>query len=260
VKKGLWITNSPSADRLLAKAQIMRATSVCVRTDNHWLPGAIPNFHAAGIEVYAWRWPAVYDEGFHDRYYFADDQAKYVADELLPAGLDGYILDAEGSAKAHQDWNSMKVDIAALTKRFFDTIVKQRNANVGRRLNKGKLLLGLTSGNRFPIQQPHVPWDEIVAYCDTLFPQTYWLSDDHGKEVTVHGGTPEKSVESAMKAWPKIQDGRRIVPVGGPLKLSNVDDLVAFGEVAADNGWDEVHYYVDDIYVSDAKYEAIALV
>ena len=63
-----------------------------------------------------------------------------------------------------------------------------------------------------------------------------------------------------MKAWPKIQDGRRVVPLGGPLTLSSVEELVAFGDVAADNGWDEVHYYVDNTHVSDAKYEALALV
>jgi hypothetical protein len=260
MKKGLWITNGSSAERLLAKARMMKATSVCVRTDNHWLPAAIPLFHDAGIEVYAWRWPAVKDEGFHDKHYFADHQAEYVAAELMPAGLDGYILDPEGSAKPHQDWNSEDVDVAALAKRFFEAIVKQRDADTGSRLNKGRFLLGLTSGNRFPTQQPRVPWAEMVAYCDTLFPQTYWWSDDHGGKIEVHGGTPEKTVASAMKAWPKIQDGRRIVPLGGPLTLSSIEELVAFGDVAADNGWDEVHYYVDNTHVPDAKYEALALV
>jgi hypothetical protein len=56
VKKGLWVTNTSNRARLLAKAQLMDATSVAVRTDNEWLLDSIAEFHAAGIEVYGWRW------------------------------------------------------------------------------------------------------------------------------------------------------------------------------------------------------------
>ena len=82
MKKGLWVTDSSTKDRLLAKAKLMGASSVCVRTDNHWLKESIADFHAEGIEVYGWRWPAVEDKGFEDSHYFAQNQADHVANEL----------------------------------------------------------------------------------------------------------------------------------------------------------------------------------
>lgn len=119
-------------------------------------------------------------------------------------------------------------------------------------------MAGLTSGNRFPSQQTHAPWKTMVQYCDVLFPQTYWRTDDNGEVIEIHHGTPHGSIDLAMTAWSRIEAGRRIIPIGGPLKLSSVDDLVAFADVAKGHGWDEVHYYVDEHAVEDVKYEALA--
>ena len=125
-------------------------------------------------------------------------------------------------------------------------------------------LIGLSSGNRFPTQQTHLPWATIVGYCDTLFPQTYWRSTTGtGKDrrvIPVHDGTPQSTVDLAMTAWSTIKAGRRVVPTGGPLSLCSAEDLVAFAGVAEARGWDEIHYYIDELGVEDAKYEEIAKV
>ena len=90
LNKVLWgIDIDPTA--LLQHAQTCRAQVVCIRTTNSHLRNAIAQFHQHGIKVYGWRWPAVKADT-HSPHHFASDEANFVVQQLIPAGLDGYIV------------------------------------------------------------------------------------------------------------------------------------------------------------------------
>src|SRR4051794_37681146 len=115
--KILWVVNinSDSAEKMFAKhALAMGATGVCIRTSASQLPDAIKRFHDIGMKVYAWRWPQASAAG-------AQKEADNVANNLIPAGLDGYIADPESDkAGAGNDWN--RTTCAPIAKAFCKTI------------------------------------------------------------------------------------------------------------------------------------------
>src|SRR5262249_15847874 len=80
-------------DRIFGHAQAMGAEAVVIRTTSDRLATSMARFQAAGMKVYAWRWPAVVkNQGGR----YAIDEANYVAQTLIPAGLGGYIVDRAG--------------------------------------------------------------------------------------------------------------------------------------------------------------------
>ena len=122
-RKVLWIVtmNQAAETRLLQHAQASGADAVCIRTDNSRLPNAIGRFKQAGFKVYGWRWPAVTPRPSSTTHYYADDEAGYVVDKLIPAGLDGYIMDPESDNNSpSNDWN--KTGTKPLAQGFCDAI------------------------------------------------------------------------------------------------------------------------------------------
>ena len=109
--KVLWaldINTGPVEQRLFTHAKAAGADVICVRSASTRLPGLIGRAHAAGFKVYAWRWPAVAPVTSSTHYY-AKDEADFVADKLIPAGLDGYIVDPESDDPgATNDWDNKK--------------------------------------------------------------------------------------------------------------------------------------------------------
>ena len=98
--KVIWIVDMvelAAEDRLLRNAQTTGADAVCIRTTNSRLPAAIDRFHQNNIKVYAWRWPAVRQVQGDLTHHYAADEADYVVQDLIPAGLDGYIVDPDPS-------------------------------------------------------------------------------------------------------------------------------------------------------------------
>ena len=90
--KALWavdLDDQTDEDRIFGHAQAMGAEAVVIRTTSGRLATSMARFQAAGMKVYAWRWPAVVkDQGGR----YAIDEANYVAQTLIPAGLDGLSL------------------------------------------------------------------------------------------------------------------------------------------------------------------------
>jgi hypothetical protein len=116
--------------------------------------GAIGQFHQHGIKVYGWRWPAVKADT-HSPHHFANDEAKFVVQQLIPAGLDGYIVDPESdSNRTIDDWNHET--LAPLARAFCHTIKAAAPAGFH---------FGITSGCAYPnlSNRPHIPWAEFVA-------------------------------------------------------------------------------------------------
>jgi len=115
--KFLWIVNmnTETSETAFSKhALAIGATGVCIRTSSKRFPGTIKRFHDLNMKVYAWRWPSASKVG-------ALNEAKNVAKNLIPAGLDGYIVDPESDkAGAANDWNRSK--LAPLAAEFCSTI------------------------------------------------------------------------------------------------------------------------------------------
>jgi hypothetical protein len=124
-----------------APALALGAGAVAIRSDSSRLTTCMARFKAANIKVYSWRWPAiVQNQGGR----FATDEADYVAQTLIPAGLDGYIVDPESEQDgAHNDWNRTDVPVAQLATTFGQIIHKAAKA-----AGRPDFVFGITSGHR----------------------------------------------------------------------------------------------------------------
>src|SRR5262245_47369168 len=96
--KALWVVDlddQTDEDRIFGHAQAMGAEAVVIRTTSGRLATSITRFQAAGMKVYAWRWPAVVkNQGGR----YANDEANYVAQTLIPAGLAGHLVDPDAGS------------------------------------------------------------------------------------------------------------------------------------------------------------------
>jgi hypothetical protein len=162
----LWtddIANAAGEQQLLDHARRAGCNAVAIRTTSSRLPGAIPRLHAQGIKVFAWRWPARRTTKSPPNY-FALDQARYIAQTLIPAGLDGFYADIESEEDgAANDWNEAGLEELA---REFCSII--RNAA------PADFVLSVTAGCRQPSQCKRIPWTQFVNSCDAGMPQAYW--------------------------------------------------------------------------------------
>jgi hypothetical protein len=245
MEKALWLTSFTSGtfDRLLDHCSEAGVTQLCIRTTSSALPNAIEKFKAHGILVYGWRWPAV-TEGPHSApHYFALDEAKFVAEVLIPAGLTGYIVDPESDGPGEvDDWNNAKH--AALAEEF---CVRIREAALG------KFHFGVTSGCEYPRNHRNIPWQQFVAASDAIYPQAYWRSSSSG---VIHGGTPTSSYKRAVATWKKIANGKPIIAIGGELSVALPTEIQEFGDLV--NGTQQVaHFYADSSSTSPAILKAI---
>lgn len=248
MKKALWVTsfNSGAIDRLLDHCSEAAVELLCIRTTSSALPDAIGRFAEHGIDVYGWRWPAVVSGQHSAPHYFAKDEADYVANTLIPAGLAGYIVDPESDAPGDvDDWNDARhADLAAeFCKRIRDASTPGFH-------------FGITSGCEYPRNHRHIPWTQFVAASDALYPQVYWRSSSSG---AVHGGTPTSSYQRALGAWEAIANGKPIIAIGGELGLALPREIQEFGDLVRDKQ-DIAHFYSDFSDASPAVLKAISTV
>lgn len=241
VKKTLWIVDikTEAAEKMFAKhALAVSATAVCIRTSSSRLRGAIDRFHKIGMEVYGWRWPSALQSA-------ALAEANKVAQNLIPAGLDGYIVDPESDGPGNNDWNNPKKDLGPLAKQFCDTIRKAAGKN---------FVFGTTSGCAYPSAggKPHIPFKEFFAASDILLPQTYWrwthFDQNKKKDVVegINGGTPAKSIKRGLAAWKPKAGSKMIVPMAGEVDVVTPQEIADYGAELAKLGVAEGHFYTDN--------------
>lgn len=251
--KVLWIvgmTDASTEDQLLQDAQSAGIGTVCIRSDNARLPDAIARFQAKGLKVYAWRWPAVRPTT-SARHYFAPEEAKYVVDVLMPAGLDGYIADPESDQAGDvDDWNDPS---RAPLARDFCAQIKNGAVTAGRT----NFRFGTTSGCAYPdlTNRPNIPWGEFAAASDVLLPQSYWRVTG---PIATNGGTPKKGIARGLASWGRIAGGKPIIPMAGEIDLATPSEIAAYGAEMQGRSITEGHFYAHSANVPASIWPAIA--
>jgi hypothetical protein len=241
-RKVLWIVEMDSdADEqaFIAHALAAGADTVSIRTSTKRLPSAISRFHQLGKTVWAWRWPGVVNQPSHTHYY-ALDEANFVANQCIPAGLDGYIVDPESDkAGAVNDWNQKK--LAGLAQQFC-AIIKTAAKDK-------PFMFGTTSGCAYPAPtgKPDIPWHEFFSASDTLYPQCYWrwTNDAKHKVEDINGGTPDKAIARGLAAWTPQAMGKPIVPMAGEIDVVTAAEIAAYGGKLQSMNVNEAHFYAD---------------
>jgi hypothetical protein len=247
--KVLWAVSmktQAAKARILANAKAIGATHVCIRTDNVLLAGAIKPFHAAGLKVYGWRWPAVTPGPHTAAHYYAMDEAHHVTTVLMPAGLDGYIADIESDGPAHPDNDWDNASHATLAHDFCTAI--KGAAPPG-------FHFGVTSGCRQPTGNPHIPWSVFAAAADALYPQAYWRAALDAGPTAIHGGSPAASHAKAKAAWGPIAAGKPLHCMAGEVHLATAAEIAAYGATLA--AGEARHFYCDDPAVTPALLAAM---
>jgi hypothetical protein len=244
--KALWaesMDDQADEDRIFHNAQLMGAGAVAIRTTSDRLPGRIKRFQDSGMQVYAWRWPAVVQ---HAGGRYAIDEANYVAQTLIPAGLDGYIVDPESEGDgAYNDWNRTNTPIPVVQlATSFCQIIRAAAHTAG----KNNFLFGITSGGNYPATLHHLPWQQFVAASDAVFPQLYWRArNQHNVCKLVRDGTPKTAFDACLPSWRAISQGKPIIPIGGEIScVADVAEIAAFGSRAKVEGLATMHFYTDD--------------
>jgi hypothetical protein len=269
--KALWVEDLDTTAvqaRVMQHANTIGANLLCVRTTSPLLQNLIQTFHTAGMRVYGWMWTSVISNQAQHRY--ACDEAKHVATNLIPNGLDGYIFDVEsddGNPPTAHDWDRRDVeDLTALANIYANTI---EDAFVRR----GKpYRLGMTSHARGFSNYPGIPWHPFLDVSDTLYPQTYWRYDGgsfpHKKPVDEGGdphsgqgkGTPDQAVINGYTDYaPK---GKPIIPIAGELGCATAVEMTRYGQLITARGAAEAHFYVDvdDTYLNPGVLQAMAAI
>lgn len=238
-RKILWVVamrTQLEEDRLLAHARAIAADGVCVRTTNARLAASIGRFHAAGMKVYGWRWPAVVPTTVSVHYY-AIDEANFVAQQLIPRGLDGYIADPESDGHGQiNDWDQPGLGQLA---RQFCSIIKSAGGT--------DFAFGLTSGCQYPGNRPNLPWAEFVAASHALFPQTYWRArlGPSGAPTAINGGAPNAAIGLGMANWTPIAQGKPVIPMAGEIDIVTPAELTAYGGRCSALNSIGRHFYAD---------------
>lgn len=226
--------NTDAAETRFSKhALAINATGVCIRTSSTRLPDAIERFHDLGMKVYAWRWPPSSRAG-------AMREADNVASNLIPAGLDGYIVDPESDKKgASNDWN--QASLAELAADFCKTIKDAAPKSFA---------FGTTSGCAYPAagQKPNIPWKEFFTASDVLLPQTYWrwtnpTTGQAGQKI--NGGNPDAAIAKGVPAWKAKGLGKVILPMAGEIDVVTTDEIADYGKAMDKMGLKEGHFYTD---------------
>jgi hypothetical protein len=256
-RKVLWIVsmaNNADEKRLAQHAKAAGIDTVCIRSDSPQLPDAIGRFHTLGFKVWAWRWPGVIPK--ETGTYYAIRQARYVADTLIPAGLDGYIVDPESDkAGTNNDWNQKA--LAPIAQQFCQIIRAGANGK--------PFLIGTTSGCTFPAPtgKPDIPFAEFFAGSDALYPQTYWRAMIYDKKLKkevptdIHGGTPAESMKRGWAAWSPGSMGKPIVPMAGEINLVTPQEIADYGAELTKRNVTEANFYADESDVAPGVLAAI---
>jgi hypothetical protein len=243
--KVLWVVNinTEAAETNFTKhALACGANGVCIRTSSTRLAAAIPRFQALGMKVYAWRWPQVTPASLNA-------EANNVANVLVPAGLDGYIVDPESDGPGGNNWNQTGLGPRAAA--FCNTI---KTAAAGRHF-----LFGTTSGCGYPGPRgkPNIPWNAFFTASDVLLPQTYWRWTNNGRVGDINGGSPAKSIARGLAAWGPQALGRPILPMAGEIDVITPEEIAAYGTLLGTSGVRIAHFYTDNGNIPLANLAAI---
>jgi hypothetical protein len=184
--------------------------------------------------VFGWRWPGVKPQNpTTSIHHFADDEAKFVAEQLIPAKLDGYIVDPESEGDhGASDWNDAM--LSPLAQSFCKTITDAATA-----AGLAQFKFGTTSGCTYPspTSRPNIPWAQFVAASAALYPQTYWrMTGNNGQLVDINGGNPNSAADRGKADWQPIAHGKPIVYMAGELDLVTADEIRAYGARAKHDG------------------------
>jgi hypothetical protein len=257
VMKFLWVVSigALTPATILRHARASGVQAVCLRTSNLDLPATIATFHEAGLRVYGWRWPSVVRTQRSPSHYFALDEAHFVAQTLIPAGLDGYIVDPESDHPGDvDDWNH---EALAPLAREFCRIIR----NAAAETDHADFRFGITSGVNFPTMggKPHIPWSEFIDASDVVYPQAYWRwrRPHDAKVENLHGGKPASAVALGHGVWSNVATGKPIVPIAGELDVITPHEIAVYGDACLKTG-SELHFYADTTSVPAANYRAIA--
>ena len=257
--KVLWIENltEGNLDKIVKQIEASKVTGVCVRTESLIFPGLIAKFKTEmKLKVLGWKYPHVLkpagepDPSKPPKALYAAYEADYVVQTLIPAGLDGYIMDIEshdnkdGPDAGDWDRQDLARDIDKLAESYTTTL-KKAAINCGRPFS-----IGFTSHSNCFNVYPKTPWDRFKAVTDVMYPQTYWCRYDdslhkcvaeHQDPVT-NARSPEYSMDFGFKnysIWNKP-----IIPMAGEIACASVDEIKRFGGHAVLRGVTEGHFYV----------------
>ncbi len=257
--KTLWavaMDNAADVARIVAQAKGIGAGGVAIRTRSAILAANIKPFHDAGLKVYGWRWPAVVTTG-GGRY--AIDEAKFVADTLIPAGLDGYIADPESEpGSPDNDWSRQDANLPIPVTQLATSMCKIIRDGADK-AGRADFPIGLTSGGDYPTSRPHMPWKEFVAGCDALFPQLYWRARNNEDICkTVGDAKPDTRFDVCLPGWRAIAQGKPIIGIAGEIScVTAAAEFQAFAKRAATEKLAGLHFYTSDGHLDDAQMAAI---
>jgi hypothetical protein len=228
-----------------------------------------------GIKVYAWRWPNLFPDpttgpnpSVDDAQYWENELTN--AQQLIAAGIDGYIFDIESDDGIHSqkhnfqpyphDWdnpNISKADRSAAATTFANGV---SNAFTTRHK---PYLLGLTSHQWGFSNYPDIPWQPFLNVCNALFPQSYWYADGSDNNVKACGsvsydysvhppipvGTPGQAISNGFADFAKKKNAAGTVlpifPIAGEIGCAKFGDMAHFGALVAQRGLVQAHFYVD---------------
>jgi hypothetical protein len=251
MRKVLWTYDNADPAALIERANFVRAQAICIRTTVPWLSASLPSLKSQGFAIYGWRWPAV-DNRETQGHYYADEEAKFAV-SLIQNGLDGYIVDPESdTGRPVDDWNEPKLPnnstdtLQTLAARFCDTIKL-----AGRRKNPN-FLFGITSGCRYPTQNPRIPWAEFLAHSDAAFPQLYWAPNIRNRN------TPAEAYAQGIESWRTVvPSGMRIIPIIGEIATVEAAEIASYSTLIQQNNIQEIHYYTYETGVPQQNWDAL---
>jgi hypothetical protein len=248
-RKVLWIVDFDSNPNLFyGYLKSSGCNTACIRTRSSLLKPSIATFHQIGIKVWGWRWPCVQPTNAPHAY--APEEAAFVAQELIPSGLDGYVVDPESDDDgAANDWNQKSVPdphhpgqhilLSQMAADFCRTI---KTAAQGKPFH-----LGVTSGCGFPGpgQKTMLPWKEFIAAADSLYPQCYWRWRNAKNDLKeINGGSPDAAIKRALPAWTPVSQGKPIIPMAGEVNLVTADEVHQYGRALTAMNVSEADFYV----------------
>jgi hypothetical protein len=276
--KGFWaenITTDASRDRLKQHLTDTGANLLCIRSESPYIRELMSELQPQGIKVYAWRWPNLFPDpaagpnpAVDDTQYWQNELV--TAQQLITAGIDGYIFDIESDDGIHSkkhhylpyphDWDNPTIssaERATAATTFANGISKAFTTR------HGPYLLGLTSHQWGFSNYPDIPWQPFLDVCNALFPQTYWYADGSDNNVKDCGPvsydysthplqpvcTPDQAIKNGFTDYANKKNASGailpIFPIAGEIGCAKFGEITHFGELVAQRRLTQAHFYVD---------------
>jgi hypothetical protein len=265
--KALWVEDLDIlADQKLMMQQVaaIGANMVCIRTTSKLLLGLLPALkQQLKLKVYGWRYPSVEPNDPHPNPTkptagYVIDEANYVAQTLIPGGIDGYIQDIESHntkptpqnphPTKSKDWDRTDMNLLPLASNWAK-IIKTAATNSHR-----PFMIGFTShANCFNIY-PGTPWEPFIEISDVLFPQAYWSYMDSklgccARENKDASGNSSPASALDISYADYKQRKKPIIPIGGEMLCSTADEIREFGSLLAARNITEGHFYTSATHI-----------